>query len=30
MMFLYGVWASRDLKDYDVSDALDALDALNF
>lgn len=30
MMFLYGVWASRDLEDYDFSDALDALDALNF
>lgn len=30
MMFLYGVWASRDLEDYDVTDALEALDALNF
>jgi len=30
MMFLYGVWASRDLDDYDVSDALDVLDSLNF
>lgn len=30
MMFLYGVWASRDLEDYDVSDTLDLLDALNF
>lgn len=30
MMFLYGVWASRDLEDYDFSGALDALDALNF
>lgn len=30
MMFLCGVWGSRDLEDYDVSDALDALDALNF
>ncbi len=30
MMFLYGVWGSRDLDDYDVSDALDVLSALNF
>ncbi|MEK5524134.1 terminase large subunit domain-containing protein [Heyndrickxia sp. FSL W8-0423] len=30
MMFLYGVWASRDLDDYDPSDTLDVLDALNF
>ncbi|MER2057293.1 MAG: terminase large subunit [Niallia sp.] len=30
MMFLYGVWASRDLEDYDVSDVLDALDELVF
>ncbi|MGG3234628.1 terminase TerL endonuclease subunit [Priestia flexa] len=30
MMFLYGVWASRDLNDYDVSDTLDALEMLNF
>lgn len=30
MMFLYGVWASRDLDDYDVSDSLDVLSALNF
>lgn len=30
MMFLYGVWASRDLEDYDVTDSLDVLEALNF
>jgi len=30
MMFLYGLWATRDLEDYDVDDTLDALDALNF
>lgn len=30
MMFLYGVWASRDLDDYDVSDTLDTLELLNF
>lgn len=30
MMFLYGVWGSRDLEDYDFSDALDILDSLNF
>jgi phage terminase large subunit-like protein len=30
MMFLYGVWASRDLEVYDVSNALDVLDTLNF
>ncbi|MFJ7950768.1 terminase large subunit domain-containing protein [Lysinibacillus sp. NPDC096418] len=30
MMFLYGLWATRDLEDFDVDDTLDALDALNF
>lgn len=30
MMFLYGVWGSKDISDYDTSDALDILDALNF
>lgn len=30
MMFLYGVWASRDLMDYDVSNTLDVLDTLDF
>ena len=30
MMFLYGVWASRDLEDTDISASLDFLSALNF
>src|SRR5690606_38397369 len=30
MMFLYGMWATRELEDFDVSDTLDALAALNF
>ena len=30
MMFLYGVWASRDLDDTDISKTLDALEMLNF
>ncbi|MGE7753271.1 terminase large subunit domain-containing protein [Lysinibacillus fusiformis] len=30
MMFLYSVWASRDLDDTDVSETLDALEILNF
>lgn len=30
MMFLYSVWASRDLDDKDVSETLDALEMLNF
>lgn len=31
MMFLYGVWASRDLEDdVDIRESLDALNALNF
>lgn len=30
MMFLYGVWGSRDLEDFDVSDTLDVLDLLDF
>ena len=30
MMFLYGVWASRDLEDVDISASLDFLSALNF
>jgi phage terminase large subunit-like protein len=30
MMFLYGVWASRDLEDTNVSETLDALEMLNF
>lgn len=30
MMFLYGVWASRDLDDTDISGTLDALEMLNF
>ena len=30
MMFLYAVWASRDLDDTDVSKTLDALEMLNF
>ncbi|MEK5070806.1 terminase TerL endonuclease subunit [Sporosarcina sp. FSL K6-1508] len=30
MMFLYGMWATRDLEDFDVSDTLDALGMLDF
>jgi len=30
MMFLYGVWASRDLDDYDSDNALDMLSSLKF
>lgn len=30
MMFLYGVWGSRDLDDYDSDNALDMLSSLNF
>lgn len=30
MMFLYGMWATRDLEDYDVSETLDALSMLDF
>lgn len=30
MMFLYGVWASRDLDDYDSDDALNLLSGLEF
>ncbi len=30
MMFLYGVWGSRDLEDHDISSTLDLLEALNF
>lgn len=30
MMFLYAVWASKDLDDTDVSETLDALEMLNF
>ena len=30
MMFLYAVWASRDLEDVDISASLDFLSALNF
>src|SRR5690554_231459 len=30
MMFLYGMWGTRELDDVDLSDSLDALNALNF
>ena len=30
MMFLYGVWSSRDLDDYDIADSLSTLGSLNF
>lgn len=30
MMFLYAIWASRDLEDYDIDNTLDALGSLNF
>jgi len=30
MMFLYGMWATRDLEDFDATDTLDALSMLDF
>lgn len=30
MMFLYGMWGTRDLEDYDASEALDLLSSIDF